>query len=142
MMVNQFILSHQLSPIDVIVAKKKNGFGRILNHYIVYLGDNTFIGNLGDRVQIISNSKLVALLREYDPVEVRRFHGNQHEIQSAKKRAFERINKAYNFLWFNCEHYANWVQYGNSTSSQVFYGALLLGTVLTSIFANKTEKHN
>ena len=35
-------LNSQLYPADVIVAKKRNGLGRILNHYVVYVGNESF----------------------------------------------------------------------------------------------------
>jgi hypothetical protein len=50
-MKNYNTLFNSLEPIDVIVAKKRVGLGRILNHYIVYLGNGLFVGNLKGSVK-------------------------------------------------------------------------------------------
>jgi len=65
-MIKKLQLNSQLYPADVIVAKKRNGLGRILNHYVVYVGNETFIGNLQDGVKVLSESELSDLLVDYD----------------------------------------------------------------------------
>lgn len=124
-------LVNQLRPIDVIVAKKKNGLGRILNHYVVYLGNGTFIGNLSEGVKIIPHLELLNLLQDYEPVKIRRFTGNHFDIENAKQRALQKLGSRYSFLGFNCEHFANWVQFGKEKSSQVTYGFLILAGIIT-----------
>ncbi len=118
-MVKELQFISQLSPADVIVAKKRNGFGRILNHFIVYVGNETFIGNLQNGVKIIYQKELSELLIDYEPVKIRYFVGTEYQRKNAIKRAYSRINEKYNLLTFNCEHFANWVQKGKDSSIQV-----------------------
>lgn len=129
-MIEQLKLIDQLHPVDVIVAKKKKGLGRILDHYIIYLGNGVFIGNLKGSVKTISLKELHELLKDYEPVRIRRFSGNHFDIQNAIKRAYQRLGQKYSYLGFNCEHYANWVQYGKERSSQVNNGLMFLGSVI------------
>ncbi len=129
-MIKQLKLIDQLHPIDVIVAKKKKGLGRILDHYIIYLGDGVFIGNLKGSVKTISLKELHELLKDYEPVRIRRFSGNHFDVQNAIRRAYQRLGQKYSYLGFNCEHYANWVQYGKERSGQVNNGLMLLGSAI------------
>lgn len=118
-MVKQLQLLNALSPMDVIVAKKRKGLGRILDHYIIYLGNNEFIGNLEKGVKFLSVSELQTLLMDYEPVKIRKFNGNSSEVFYARQRALSKLGSIYSLLGFNCEHFANWVQYGKETSKQV-----------------------
>lgn len=120
-----------LKPIDVIVAKKRVGLGRVLNHYIVYLGNGIFVGNLRGSVKQVTQSELYELLKVYQSVEVRPFTGTQLDERDAILRVNEKLGQPYSFLGFNCEHFANWVQYGKETSSQVTNGFLVLAGLLT-----------
>jgi hypothetical protein len=140
-MTNYLQLINDLQPIDVVVAKKRQGFGRILNHYIVYLDNGVFIGNLKGAVKQVSHSELIELLREYEPVKIRKFSGSRFQIQQAIVRAKQKLGHKYSFLGFNCEHFANWVQYGKETSSQVSNGFLLVaGLITVKILANNNGK--
>lgn len=120
-----------LKPIDVIVAKKRVGLGGILNHYIVYLGNGIFVGNLRGSVKQVTQGELYELLKVYQSVEVRPFTGTQLDERDAILRVNEKLGQPYSFLGFNCEHFANWVQYGKETSSQVTNGFLVLAGLLT-----------
>lgn len=129
-MLTTFQNSPSLFAGDVLVAKKRKGFGRILNHYIVYVGFNTFVGNLFDGVKILSDQELMGLLQEYEPVSVRRFMGSYHQRKDAVNRAYSKLGERYSLLNFNCEHFANWVQFGKSESGQVKTGFALLGSII------------
>lgn len=130
-MIKYLELINHLQPIDVVVAKKKNGLGRILDHYIVYLGNGTFIGNLKGCVRFIPHNELLVLLKEYEPVKIRRFSGNDFQIQRATIRAKQRLGYKYSLLGFNCEHFANWVQYGKESSNQITNGFLIAVGLVT-----------
>lgn len=119
-----------LHPGDVIVAKKRTGFWRILDHYIVYVGNSVFIGNLTSGVKILPHSELKELMKKYEPVRVRRFQGTVQQRHAALKRAYSRLGQQYGGLSFNCEHFANWVQTGKEKSDQVTNGFLLLTSVV------------
>lgn len=129
-----------LHPGDVIIAKKRTGFWRILDHYIVYVGNSTFIGNLTSGVKILPHSELKELMKEYEPVRVRRFQGTIIQRRAALKRAYSRLGQRYSELSFNCEHYANWVQTGKEKSDQVTTGFLLLtSAVILKLVLNDEE---
>lgn len=130
-MVKQLQLLNALSPMDVIVAKKRKGLGRILDHYIIYLGNNEFIGNLEKGVKFLSISELQTLLMDYEPVKIRRFNGNSSEVFYARQRALSKLGNRYSLLGFNCEHFANWVQYGKESSKQVQNAAFIGFGLLT-----------
>lgn len=115
---------------DVLVAKKQKGLGRILNHYIVYVGFDTFVGNLFDGVKILSDQELMGLLQEYEPVSVRSFMGSYHQRNDAVNRAYSKLGERYSLLNFNCEHFANWVHFGKCESAQVKTGFTLLGSII------------
>jgi hypothetical protein len=130
-MTNFLQLVNGLQPIDVIVAKKKSGLGRILDHYIVHLGNGVFIGNLKGCVKQVFHSELLELLKEYEPVNIRRFNGNHFQVQQAIIRARQKLGHKYSFLGFNCEHFANWVQYGKESSNQVKNGLWIAAGLVT-----------
>jgi hypothetical protein len=125
-MINKLYNFSGLSPGDVIVAKKRTGIGRILDHYIVYVGDNRFIGNLIDGVKELHHYQLMRLLQDYEPIGVRPFNGTIFQRQLAINRAYSKLGNRYSLLNFNCEHFANWVQFGKAESSQVTTGFLIL----------------
>ncbi len=130
-MKNYDALFNSLEPIDVIVAKKRVGLGRILNHYIVYLGNGIFVGNLKGSVKQVTYTELFELLNVYEPIKIRKFSGNHFDANEAVKRVKQKLGQPYSFLGFNCEHFANWVQYGKETSSQVTNGFLILAGLVT-----------
>jgi hypothetical protein len=142
-MKNILQITNQLLPADVIIAKKRNGFGRFLDHYIVYLGNNIFIGNLKDGVKIVPQFELLELLQEYEPVKIRPFEGTDFERLHAIKRAKSKLNERYSLLTFNCEHFANWVQIGKINSTQVSLAIIiiLLGGFTYNLFKSNNTKN-
>lgn len=140
-MIHNLILHNQLQPADVIVAKKRTGLGRILNHYIVYAGGYSFIGNLQEGVKSISHYELSTLLKEYEPIRIRRFSGTEFQRRLALRRAYSRLGEKYSLLNFNCEHFANWVQKGKENSIQVAVAVTALAvSVIYKLINNETEK--
>jgi hypothetical protein len=125
-MIKKLQLNSQLYPADVIVAKKRNGLGRILNHYVVYVGNETFIGNLQDGVKVLSETELSDLLVDYEPVRIKPFEGTDFQRNQAINRAYHKLGQKYSLLNFNCEHFANWVQKGEENSVQVTILFLIL----------------
>lgn len=113
---------------DVIVAKKRKGLGRILNHYIVYAGNNTFVGNLSDGVKELPYYELIKLLQDYEPTGIRRFRGSYFQRNQAVNRAYSKLGQKYSLINFNCEHFANWVQFGKIESGQVTTGFVILAS--------------
>ena len=133
----QFI--NQLNPADVVVAKKKKGLGRVLNHYIVYVGDGVFIGNLKQGVKLLTYSELLELLSDYEPVRAIPFNGSDYQRVQVVNRANARIGDRYSLLNFNCEHFANWVQKGKESSSQVIVGLFAFALIIFGLYKIKTN---
>lgn len=138
-MIKKLLMTTQLYPADVIVAKKRSGLGRILNHYIVYVGNETFIGNLQNGVKVLSNPELTELLIDYEPVKINPFIGSNTQRVHAINRAYNRLGQKYSLLNFNCEHFANWVQKGKENSLQVTIAmsVMLLGLTYKLIQSSK-----
>jgi len=141
-MIKKLQLNSQLYPADVIVAKKRNGLGRILNHYVVYVGNETFIGNLQDGVKVLSESELYDLLIDYEPVRIKPFEGTDFQRNHAINRAYHKLGQKYSLLNFNCEHFANWVQKGKENSVQVsiLLSVLVLGLTYKLIKVNNGKR--
>ncbi|PQJ78341.1 lecithin retinol acyltransferase family protein [Polaribacter porphyrae] len=141
-MIKKLQLNSQLYPADVIVAKKRNGLGRILNHYVVYVGNETFIGNLQDGVKVLSESELSDLLVDYEPVRIKPFESTGFQRNQAINRAYHRLGQKYSLLNFNCEHFANWVQKGKENSVQVtiLLSVLVLGLTYKLIKVNNGKR--
>ena len=141
-MIKKLQLNSQLYPADVIVAKKRNGLGRILNHYVVYVGNETFIGNLQDGVKVLSESELSDLLVDYEPVRIKPFEGTDFQRNQAINRAYHKLGQKYSLLNFNCEHFANWVQKGKENSVQVsiLLSVLVLGLTYKLIKVNNGKR--
>ncbi|XMO85033.1 lecithin retinol acyltransferase family protein [Algibacter sp. AS12] len=138
-MINTFVNLSTLSLGDVIIAKKRKGLGRILNHYLVFVGNNRFIGNLKDGVKEIHYDELMNLLNEYEPTGVRKLNGTFLHQQQAINRAYSKLGYRYSLLNFNCEHFANWVQFGRVESSQVTTGFAILAGVLFLKLVSRDE---
>ncbi|WP_194766496.1 lecithin retinol acyltransferase family protein [Tamlana sp. I1] len=140
-MTNYLMLINDLHPVDVIVAKMRSGLERFLIHYIVYLGSGVFIGNMKGCVKQVSNFELMELLKKYKPINIRRFTGSHFEIQKAIIRAKQKLGYKYSFLGFNCEHFANWVQFGKESSNQVTNGFLIAsGLVRLKLISSNNGK--
>lgn len=121
-MLRNFIYANGLQEADAIIAKKR-GWG-VFDHFIIYMGNkygqHLFIANdANGGVKWFSESEVIALVKNFDPVKVRKFMGNYHQRQGAIDRAKQEIGKSYSLVDFNCEHLANYVQYGVRESRQV-----------------------
>jgi hypothetical protein len=131
---NTFIQSNNLKPGDVIVVPKSEL--NIVDHYVIYLGINedglhVFAENNNIYgVRFISYDQFYQENRTYK--RIRRFVGSDYERNLAVNRAISLYGKPYHLTQFNCEDYANYVQYQKATSRQTNIG---LGIAVLSIFA-------
>lgn len=121
-MISTIVLVNDLRPADVIIARRKGI--NLVDHYVVYMGHDDsghwFMANLlGRGVQWYNEDKVSELIDRYTPTEVAYFEGTENERTNALQRAARSVGRSYNLLTFNCEHFANWVQYGESYSDQV-----------------------
>lgn len=136
--VQKFIKESNLQPGDAIVAKKI-GY-RILDHFIVYVGKNYgchwFMANsMEDGVRQYTENEVLELIEAFEPVGIRKFHGNKYERELAVQRALSQEGQPYSLFGSNCEHFANYVQKGTKESPQVGFwvfttlAALVVGIV-------------
>lgn len=121
-MLSTFIYINGLQEADVIIAKKRQ-WG-IFDHFIIYMGmsfgQHLFIANdANGGVRWFTELEIIELIKDFDPTKIRKFNGNAYERQLALNRAKTEIGKSYSLVDFNCEHLANYVQYGIRESKQV-----------------------
>ncbi len=147
--IENLIITNNLQPADVIVLKKRL-FG-MLDHYAVFLGydewyNPVFVANYTSGTKRISNTEMMSFLRVLGPTRIQRFEGSIRQRNLAVERGISKLGERnYNFLENNCEHYANFVQYGRSHSSQasafkesvstavpILFGALLIGALFSA----------
>lgn len=127
-MKEKFYLNTLQSADRIVIPKSSLN---LIQHHVIYLGkdkngNRVYIENaIGKGVQIVSEAYVFR--HGYEITRVDRFLGNQQQRNCAIQYAMLLIGKDYNLFDFNCEHYANTIQHGESYSSQVGVG---LGFVL------------
>lgn len=68
---------------------------------------------------------------------IQRFHGTPKERKEAVKRALDSVGQPYSLIDFNCEHFAEYVQYGRRKSRQVenvftgLFAFLIIGIIVS-----------
>ncbi len=110
-----------LLPADRIVIPK-SGL-RIVQHHAVYLGQN----HLG--VDLIAENKIglgVRLVTAADffkdvieVTRIERFNGSNYERKLAVQKALDKLGQPYHLIDYNCQHFANEIQYNLIKSDQV-----------------------
>ena len=118
---NQKIKKLGLLPADRIVVPK-SGL-RIVQHHAVYLGQN----HLG--VDLIAENKIgfgVRLVTAGDffkdvieVTRIERFNGSNYERKTAVQKALDKLGQPYHLIDYNCQHFANEIQYNLIKSNQV-----------------------
>ncbi len=121
-MLKNFIYANGLQEADVIIAKKRGW--AVFDHFIIYMGMKSgqpyFIANdVNGGVKWFSESEVLVLIKDFEPVKIRKFKGNEQQRHRALGRAKQELGKSYSLTEFNCEHLANYVQYGVRESVQV-----------------------
>lgn len=131
-----FVLSNHLRPGDAIIIKQYNKgvFLNLLDHYVLYLGDDYFMANYQAGTRILTCPEIYQFLPSMRVDRIRRFTGSEQERRNAVQRALaHKDRRSYHLIANNCEHFANDVQFGVSSSDQVLIGgtaAILTGTML------------
>lgn len=127
-----------LSPGDrIIIPKSPLG---LVQHHAIYDGDghvyeNKFgFGVVRTPLSVFFNNTLGV-------TEVRRFQGTDVQLRFALNRAKNLLGRPYHLVRFNCEHFADYVQWGRSYSKQVVTGlsisAAALAVLVVIQFARK-----
>lgn len=122
-----------LRPGDRLVLPKSN-LG-LVQHHAIYIGNDDngnrqYIENyIGTGVQKVNENYL---FRDgYHLTRVEPFTGNDFQRWLAVNRAIALIGTKYDLINFNCEHYANEVQYNKPFSKQVGNG--ILATIVLAV---------
>ncbi|WEK34681.1 MAG: lecithin retinol acyltransferase family protein [Candidatus Pseudobacter hemicellulosilyticus] len=133
----KYALYHNLQPADRIVhALFDTGLSK---HHAIFLGEDKWgqewiaENNFHEGVRLTKAETFFRSQRKIQRIE--RFAGSHIERKNAVQRAMQLAGKPYSLLTYNCEHYANEVQYGKSESKQVqtFLG-LAAGIFILSMF--------
>jgi Lecithin retinol acyltransferase len=103
-------------PGDRVVVPK-SWFG-IVQHHAIYDGKGHFYENKAGFGVV--RTPYQDFFRDVESVtEIRRFQGDRFQLQTALARAENLVGKRYHLKDFNCEHFADFVQYGRARSKQV-----------------------
>ena len=134
-----YINFHNLKPGDKIVVPKS--WIKLVQHHVVYLGQN-YSGQeliaenaVGMYVRVIAADQFFKENPKITRIE--RFSGSNSERRAAIERALKKLGQPYDLINFNCEHFANYVQTGETKSDQVAWGFLALCAIaVVAIFAD------
>jgi hypothetical protein len=134
-----YALRYGLRPADRIVeCITQLGISK---HHCVYLG-----ADYQGTEWIAENYKFkaVRLIKAADYFEtilrierIQRFQGSPKQRREAVQRALDLVDQPYSLINFNCEHFAEYVQYGKSKSSQVenvfagLFALLIVGIIVS-----------
>jgi hypothetical protein len=116
-----FAISQGLRPGDAVVVPKSEL--NLIAHYLIYLGINIYGEHVyAENIRVygvreINENQFVRENPTYN--RIRRMDGNDLGRTQAVKRAKSLIGKEYHLTKFNCEDYANYVQYNKAFSKQV-----------------------
>lgn len=127
-----------LYPGDRVVVPKSQF--RLVHHHAIFDGYGYFYENkFGHGVVRTSFSEFFKNISEIK--EIHRFRGTNTQLRAALDRAESLVGKSYDLVEFNCEHFADYVQFGRGRSRQVEtvmgLGAIALVTWAVSQLARK-----
>lgn len=117
-----FARSNGLGSGDVLFGPKSN-IG-IVQHFIVYVGTDSMgndlymDNNVKEGVRYMYESQMLQE-NPYQTLQIRRLQTDYNGRQQAMLRAQSLHGKSYHVTEFNCEHFANYVQYNVPYSEQV-----------------------
>lgn len=127
-----------LQPADVIVARRIEN--AVFDHYLIYEGNGMFIAKMQMGVVRMSIEDLDQFKGVYVPVRMRPFIGDAENRGLALLRANDCLHRPYNLLFSNCEHFADFIQYGTETSLQstkAGVGLIGVGAIMASESKNE-----
>jgi Lecithin retinol acyltransferase len=110
-----------LKPGDRIVVPK-SGL-RIVQHHALYLGQNhqgidlIAENKIGFGVRLITADEFFKDVIEVTKIE--KFHGTNYKRKLAVQKALQKLGQPYHLIDYNCQHFANEIQYNQIKSEQV-----------------------
>lgn len=129
---NQKILQLGLLPADRIVVPK-SGL-RIVQHHALYLGQNHFgvdliaENKIGFGVRVVTAADFFKDVIEITRIE--KFNGTNYQRKISVQKALNKMGQHYDLIDYNCQHFANEIQYGRIESEQVKNGLIACGLML------------
>lgn len=118
---NQYIQTLGLLPGDRIVVPK-SGL-HIVQHHALFLGkdrngvDVIAENKIGFGVRLVTAADFFEEVFEVTRIE--RFKGTNHERKAAIQKALTKLEQPYHLIDYNCQHFANEIQYNIIKSDQV-----------------------
>lgn len=107
-----------------------------ITHHAIFVGvvngENHVVEN-----QINVGVRLIPLdifLRDHPNCQIEVFSGSENQRQEVVIRALDSLGKKYKLLHYNCETFANDVQYGVQESHQVKTGLKIAGSLALTTF--------
>lgn len=137
-----YVNFYKLKPADRIVVPKSSF--RIVQHHVIYLGCDHY-GRHVIAENVVGNCVRIVSVDEFfanNPTVTRivRFLGDGQRRKGAVQRALRKVGAPYNLINYNCEHFANEVQYGRSFSLQVGKAILILFAFVFAFIIFKDSK--
>ncbi len=120
-----------LKPGDRIVVPK-SGL-RIVQHHALYLGRNyqgldlIAENKIGFGVRLVTVGEFLKDVIEITRIE--RFKGTNYERKQAVQKALQKTGQPYHLINYNCQHFANEIQYGKVESDQATNAIIALAAI-------------
>lgn len=137
-----------LKPADRIVVPKSDL--RIVQHHAIYLGQNHQGQDLIAENVVGVGVRLITVEEFFNGVieiaQIERFRGGNYERKLAVQKALNKLGQPYHLINYNCQHFANDVQFNKVESKQVsnvisglkiILGILLFIVIVRNLFNNK-----
>lgn len=131
-----FAEQNKLKGADALVTPKS--IAGVIEHYVLYLGkspdgqDVYMDNNNIEGVRFLTEERL--LKENFQFNRIRKFNGNEYERNFAVNRAVKMHGARYHLTQFNCEHFANYVQFNQPSSKQVDNGVGIVATAAALAF--------
>lgn len=129
---NQKIKQLGLLPGDRLVVPK-SGL-RLVQHHALYLGQNhqgvdlIAENKIGFGVRLITAGEFFKDVIEITRIE--KFKGNNYDRKPAVQKALQKLGQPYHLINYNCQHFANEIQYGKIECDQVSNAFVALAAIL------------
>jgi len=124
----------KLLPADRIIIPKSEF--RMVQHHAIYLGKDHFGQDLIIENKIGVGVRVITAVEFFkDSIEItriERFRGSNDQRKLAVQTALKKASLPYNLINYNCEHFANEIQYGRIESEQV--GRTAVGLMVILLF--------
>jgi hypothetical protein len=120
-----------LKPGDRLIVPKSEL--KLVQHHVIYLGKDYQGQDLIAENKIDCGVRIISAKEFFKDVititQIIQFEGGNYERKIAVQKALSKAGVGYDLINYNCEHFANEIQYGKKESKQVrnvFAGLVVL----------------